>query len=206
METADGVRDFFPGWIARYSAMRSWDDHFSAQILSCVPDVAIELLSGEFLGDVPKSKQILGRLKISSNDAHLLDVMLANADLAVFIPDVFENCFDTFPVTELKKCIQSSAIDQSRLLSTLSKTSNPLHREVHVALIQRICNSVLSLDQVRNISEMLKEHTRHDVVLILSEVTCEDRDKWMWIIREIERARGERLISEVGEFLELVST
>jgi hypothetical protein len=115
------------------------------------------------------------------------------------IPGAFASAFDTFPVAALHRCIESPDIDQSILLFRLGATSNPLHRSVHAELIQRVLAAPVDLHRYRYVANMLRGHTAEDTDSLLRNAEGVGGDGWLWLVREVEAARGERLINEAGE-------
>ena len=150
----DGEAVSFSRWIARHSALYRWEDHFTAEMLSLSPDLAVEVVLTHLKGDVDKGAAVLRALKdVRSYNAELLDYMLAVPRLAELIPGVFASAFDTFPVAALHRCIASPDIDQNILLFRLGSTSNPLHRSVHAELIQRVLAGPVDLHSDRYVAQ-----------------------------------------------------
>jgi nucleoside phosphorylase len=201
VRSATDEPESFPRWIARYSALARWDNHFTPQMLARLPDLAIEIVLNHIKSDLEKSTAVLEALKdLKSYDADLLDYMLSVPKLAKLIPGVFADAFDTFPVEQLDRCITSSDIDQEALLFRLASTSNPLHRPVHAKLISRVLDAPMNLHHARYVASMLRGHTSEDTILLLSNAHGMGGDNWLWLVREVEAARRERLINEDGEF------
>jgi nucleoside phosphorylase len=189
----------FSRWIARHSALYRWEDHFTPEMLSLSPDLAVEVVLNHLKGDVEKSAAVLKALKnVRSYNADLLDHMLAVPKLAELIPGVFAGALDTFPVAALHRCIASPDIDQNILLFRLGATSNPLHRSVHAALIQRVLTGPVDLHCYRYVANMLRGHTA-EVTDLLRNAVGVGGNGWLWLVREVEVARGERLTNEAGE-------
>jgi nucleoside phosphorylase len=190
----------FSQWIARHSALYRWEDHFTPEMLSLTPDLAIEVVLNHLKGDLDKSAAVLNALKhVRSYSADLLDYMLAVLKLAKLIPDVFAGAFDTFPVAALHRCIASPDIDQNILLFRLGATSNPVHRSVHAELIQRVLAGPIELHGARYVANMLRGHTAEDADSLLRNAEGVGGDSWLWLVREVEVARGQCLINERGE-------
>jgi hypothetical protein len=190
----------FSQWIARHSALYRWEDHFTPEMLSPSPDLAVEVVLNHLKDDVEKSVAVLKALKdVRSYNADLLDYMLAVPKLAELIPGVFASAFDTFPVAALHRCMASPDIDQNILLFRLGATSNPVHRLVHADLIQRVLTGPVDLHHDRYVANMLRGHTAEDLDSLLRNAEGVGGDGWLWLVREVEAARGERLINEAGE-------
>lgn len=190
----------FPQWIARHRALYGWEDYFTPEMLSLSPDLAVEIVLTHFKGDIEKCRAVLKALKdVRSYNADLLDYMLAVPKLAELIPGVFANSFDTFPVAALHRCIASPDIDQNILLFRLASTSNPVHGSVHAELIQRVLTGPVDLHRDRYVANMLRGHTAEDLDSLLRNAEGVGGDGWLWLVREVEAALGERLINEAGE-------
>jgi hypothetical protein len=189
----------FEQWLVLHYAVKHWHEHFTPMILATWPDLAVEAVLQQLQSDLPKELAVLSALKnVQAYDAQLLDRMLADAKLAAVIPDVFGNCFDTFPTDALQRCVDSTDIKQDALLFPLSTTRNSLHRSVHLALIQRVLGEPINLHHYRYVANMLIAHTRHDVIADLKRTLSTPDDKAILLVREVEAARGERLIDESG--------
>jgi hypothetical protein len=193
----------FPRWIASHCAHSRWEGHFTPQMLSLSPDLAVDILLNHLRDDVEKAAEVLEALAlkgVKSYDADLLDYMLAVPRLAKLIPNLFQSAFDTFPAAALHRCLASPDVDQNFLMFRLSATSNPLHRSVHAELIHRVLAGPIDLHQARYIAHMLRGHTDEDANSLLRNAGGLGGDSWLWLVREVEVARGQRLINEQGEF------
>lgn len=189
----------FPQWIARYCATNRWEDHFTPQMLASLPDLAVEIVLSQLKHDIPKSTAVLGALrKATTYRQDLLDYMFSASELTKLIPSVFADAFNTFPVLQLLRCLDSSDIDQGALLFRLGSTSNPLHRSAHAELIKRVLSASVNLHDFRSVAAMLRGHTTDEVVSLLQTAPANGGDSWLWLVREIEEARRERLINEDG--------
>jgi hypothetical protein len=202
MKLPDGSSIAFPHWITLSSALQRWEDHFTPAMLSSFPDLAIEFVLKQFCGDDEKAFKMLDAIKgVKSYDAELVDRMLGSARLAGLIPKVFADCFDTFPAAAVHRCVASQYINQATLFFRLSSSSNPLHHSVHKELMQKVLEGPPDLHECGYVANMVRGHTRHDVLGLLGSSGHTGKDSWIWLVRKIERARGERLINESGELL-----
>lgn len=192
----------FPNWIARHSAVKNWHADFTPAMLASLPDLAVDLVVDQFRADDEKSFEILSALKgVRLYRSDLLDRMMAAPKLTPLIPEVFADSFDLVPPDALHRMLASSDIDEEKLLFRLSTSSNPSHGTIHAELIKRILGRKMSIDHYRYLANMLKAHTRHDVVEILAKTTRAGEDNSIWFIREVELAREERLVNEDGGLL-----
>jgi hypothetical protein len=125
---------------------------------------------------------------------------LASEQLASLVPEVFQNCFDTFPAPALRRCLDSPHIKQNILLWRLGASSNPLQRPAHVELINRILSDPINLHHYGYIAGMLRSYTHYELITLLKETVSPGESSAMWFVRSVEAARGERLIAETGKF------
>jgi nucleoside phosphorylase len=191
----------FERWIADISARSRWEDHFTPEMLASSPDLAISFVLGEFRNDPRRAAAVLTALSgVKSFSKPLFDHMLASPALAKLIPSVFAGAFDTFPAADLQQCLDAPEIDQDVLFFRLGASSNPLHGSVHAALIGRILAEPIDLHKARYVANMLRGHTDEDVRSILAKVPSVGGGGWLWLVREVEVARGQRLITESGAF------
>jgi hypothetical protein len=86
------------------------------------------------------------------------------------------------------------------LLVRLAGGSNPLHLPVHGQLIRRIVQQPINLQSYKLLASALKSHTRHDVIELLRSTLTLSEDNSVWLVRDVELARGERLIDEAAHF------
>lgn len=189
----------FPQWIGARSALQRWENHFTPRLLATSPDFAVEFVLEHLREDESKAAAVLGELRgLSKYSDVLLDHMLAFPSLAALVPSVFAEYFDNFPVASLQRCLACPHVNQEELLYRLGASSNPLHRPVHAELIHTALGRPLNLHHFKYIANMLRGYPRHDALAILEAAPRLDEDKWLWLAREVETARGERLLNEVG--------
>jgi len=197
VKTADGVEHPFSDWVVRQSMKNQWENHFTTEILSLSPELAIDYVVHHL--DDEHAAAVLKSLKgTATYSAPLLDRMLKVPALATLIPQVFAEGFDLFPVKALQRCIRSGDIDQDSLLHRLAATANPMHRVVHQELLARVLENPLNLHQLRYVADMLRAYSREEVHLIIDAAPSRHEDCWFWFVRSVEAARGERLINEDG--------
>jgi pimeloyl-ACP methyl ester carboxylesterase len=185
---------------------KAWDEHYSPRILAKFPDLAIESVLDRFSDDESRQEEILTVFKVRAYHDDLFNAMLARPRLAKLIPDVFGECFETFPEVSVMKAIQCESIDQIALCYRLSKSSNPLHRCAHSKLIVRALQGTTDVAGYRQVANCLRSHPRYDLINLLRETIFRSKlnawdDKVMWFIREVECVRSELLITEAGEFI-----
>ncbi len=198
VKTADGIEQPFPEWITLQSAMNRWEEHFTPEMLALSPVLAADYVV-RHLADDERAAAVLKAFRGSAAyNAPLLDRMLATPALAKLIPDVFADSFDVFPVEAVQRCLASGAIDQSMLLSRLAAAANPMHRAVHEELITRVLDHSPNLHHLRYVASMLKAYSCKEVMDVLDSAPYVREDCWLWFVRSVEAARGERLIDEHG--------
>ena len=191
----------FDHWIVRRCALQRWDEHFVPRMLSGLPELAIDLVLGAFRIDDDKALKVLNMLKdVKCYHAELLEWMLSRPKLTPLVPAVFAACFDTFPVEALQRCTTATHIDQNILLLRLAASGNPLHLSVHAQLIRRLQQQPINLYNYRFLASALNAHTRYDVIELLKKSVMLNTDNAIWFVREVETARGERLIDETAHF------
>jgi hypothetical protein len=167
-------------------------------MLSKLPDLAIEFVLGPYSAADDKAEKVLRMIGkgVKSHHPELLERMLSSPTLAPLVPHVFATCFDTFPVEALQRCVDSMHIDQEILLLRLAASSNPLHMSVHRSLIQQTLRRPINLLLYRQLASVLRAHTRHDAIELLKTTLALGEDNAIWFAREVENARGERLLDE----------
>lgn len=197
VKTTDGIEHPFPDWIALHSVMSQWEDHFTPELLTLTPELAIEYVVHHL--DDNRAAAVLKSLRgVVAYSAPLLDRMLPVPALAVLIPQVFAESFDLFPIDALRRCIASGDIDQESLLYRLAATANPLHRALHEELLERALACSPKWHDLRHIADMLRAYSREEVLQIIDAVPYGREDCWFWFVRMVEATRGERLINEDG--------
>lgn len=197
VKTTDGIEHPFPDWIALHSVMSDWEEHFTPELLALTPELAIEYAVHHL--DDKRAAAVLTALKGgAAYSAPLLDRMLAAPALAALIPQVFAEGFELFPIDALRRCIESSDIDQESLLYRLAATMNPMHREVHEELLERVLACSPKWHVLQYVAGMLRAYSREEVLQIIDAVPHCREDCWLWFVRLVEGTRGERLINEDG--------
>ncbi|VVP18183.1 hypothetical protein PS896_03694 [Pseudomonas fluorescens] len=197
VKTTDGMEHTFPNWIALHSVMSPWEDHFTPELLALTPEVAIEYVL-HHLDDKRAAAVLIALKRVATYNAPLLDRMLAVPALAALIPEIFAESFEMFPTDALRRCIASGDIDQERLLSRLAATANPLHRDVHQNLLERVLDRSPEWHHLHYAGNMLRAYSREEVLQIIDALPNGRENCWFWLIRSVEEARGERLINEDG--------
>ncbi|MHA3027774.1 hypothetical protein [Chromohalobacter israelensis] len=197
VKTPDGVEHPFSEWVVRQSMKNSWEDHFTPELLSHSPELAIDYVVNRL--DDEYAEEVLKKLKVpASYSAPLLNRMLAVPALAALIPQVFSDSFDLFPVKALQRCIRSGDIDQESLLYRLAATANPMHCAVHEELLARVLECPTKLHHLRHVADMLRGYSREEVLHMVEAAPHGREDCWFWFVRSVEAARDERLINEDG--------
>ncbi len=198
IKTSNGIEYPFPEWAAVQSAISGWEDHFTPQMLALSPALAVDYVL-HHLTDQDRAAAVLNELKggITYN-AVLLEYMLKTPTLTKLIPSVFAGCFDTFPLDAILQCLSTSNIDQDMLLYRLAAAANPMHRGAHELLIARVLDGPPNIHNFNYVASMLKGYSRKEVMLLVEAVPQVREDNWLWFIRVLEAARGERLVNEDG--------
>jgi hypothetical protein len=191
----------YPAWVTAFSAAR-WDDHHTPRLFSTQPEMATEIVLNQFSTDDVRAEAVLKQVKgVRTYNAHLFNRMLSVSKLATLITDVFVDCLDTFPASDLIQLMHSGHVNQEMLLFRLSTASNPLQKPAHLALIKRALDENLNLHHYRYIAGMLRTYSRHDVQQLLMETTDLSDDRSIWLVREVEGVRKQRLINETLQWV-----
>jgi hypothetical protein len=186
----------YPVWVTAFSAAK-WEDHFTPQLLSKYPEMATEIVLNQFGADDAKAEAVLRQVKgIRSYNASLFQRMIGAPKLAALIPEVFIECLDTFPESDLIKLAHSEHVNKNMLLWRLSAARNPSHKPVHVELIKWVLSEDINLHHCRYIASMLRSYSRHEVLQLLMETTTPSDDRSIWLVREVESVRKQRLLNE----------
>ena len=202
MATAEGTMPY-PVWIAANSAAAKWENHFTPMVLSTQPELATEVVLNRYGGDDEKAEAILSHVKgIRFYNASLFQRMIGTPKMAALIPQVFIECLDTFPASALLRLIRSEHVNQDMLLFRLSATSNPMHRPVHAELIKRVVSQDANLHHCRYLGAMLISYSRHEALQLLMETTSPGEDCSIWLVREVETARKQRLLDEGQQWIQ----
>ncbi len=192
----------YPTWAAALSAA-CWEDHFTPHLLSQHPEIATEIVLNQLLADDMKTEAVLRQIKgIRTYNTSLFHRMIDAPKLAALIPEVFNDCLDTFPVSDLILLMHSEHINQDILLFRLSATSNPLQKPAHTELIKRALSEDTNLHHCRYLGKMLRGYSRHDVLQLLMETTDLNDDRSIWLVREVESVRKQRLINEALQWIQ----
>jgi hypothetical protein len=183
-----------------------WDEHTTPSILARCPAVAIIAVIHKFSDNNINQQLILLRLKVSEFHDELFNVMLAKSSMARLIPDVFSDCFESFPESAVMAAMRCPGIDQDKLSYSLSHSSNPLHRRAHVELIIRELHKSNPTCNYKKVANLLISHPKHDLINLLKEaffaagVDTKDESA-LCLIRQVEEVKGELLITEAGVFI-----
>jgi len=196
----------FEVWFAR-QFVDNWENHFSAQVLKLVPEVAIEAVLQAFVDDDEKAVQILeGVGNLQQFDQRLLDRMMASAALMPLIPTVFGNVINELPPEQLLIFAKSGALETDRLLHGLRSASDPSFSETHLELLNVVVSSPLNLHNVRYVANMFRNYATDVLLIHLEQFLSTPRkehlsDNLHWLLREIGEIRRELLVGEDGLLL-----
>lgn len=178
------------------------DKDFLARGFRYAPSLAVRIASGDSAVDDGTALKILEELEpLKQYEPALFSRMISSETLAKRLPALFSEVFDMMPVDDLRRLVTSPNFKLDELLWRLSKASNPLHKSIHVELMERVLTAAPNLHHYRYIGDMLRSYSRDEVRDILRPVAKRDQDSARWLIRQVEVARRERLIDEAGEIL-----
>lgn len=128
--------------------------------------------------------------------------MIASETLARQVPALFSEVFDMMPAEDLRRLVTYTYLSLDDFLWRLSKASNPLHKDIHVALMERVLSDPPNLHHCRYIGDMLRSYSWDEVREILRPLANRDGDPVHWLVRQIELVRRERLMNEAGQLLD----
>jgi hypothetical protein len=179
------------------------DKDFLSRGFKYDPALAVKIVSATAAVDDDTASKIMGDLEpLKQHEPALFSRMISSETLAKQIPALFSEVFDMMSVDDLRRLVTSSYFNLDILLWRLSKASNPLHKNVHVELMERVLTDPPNLHHYRYIGDMLRSYSRDEVRAILRPVASRDQDSARWLIRQVEVARRERLIDEAGELID----
>jgi hypothetical protein len=145
----------------------------------------------------------LKRVKgVRSYDARLFQRMIRTPKLAALIVEMFAECLDTFPAPALLQLISSEHVNYDMLIFRLSTASNIMHRPAHAELIKREVSRDTNLHHCRYLGNMLRSYNRHEAMQLLKETTSPSEDRSIWLVREVETARKQRLLDESQQWIQ----
>lgn len=200
--TAQGVMPY-PRWIVTNSAAAVWENYFTAEMLASQPELAIDFVINRLDEDDARAEDVLKHVKgVRSYNAKLFQRMIGTPKLAALIVGVFAECLDSFPAPALLQLMSSEHVDYEMLIFRLSATSNIMHRPVHAELIKREVSRDTNLHHCRYLGNMLRSYNRYQAVQLLKETTSPTEDRSIWLVREVETARKQRLLDECQQWIQ----
>lgn len=192
----------FAEWILSLRLPQDRNDHLFRQTLAAERDLAVKLVLGPLRSDKGAVMEIMSQIEpLTAYDAELYDLLVANPELAALVLKVFSGAFDTFPEASLLRAVTASGIGFDALLRALATASSPSHLGLHKALIEKLLNEPLDLFKYREMAKILRAHPTAELLVLLKNVIRAMTANEIWLIREIEAARGELLINEQGVWL-----
>lgn len=179
------------------------DKDFVSRGFRYAPALAVNMVSVGAAVDDDTVLKILSDLEpLEQYEPALFSRMISSETLAKQIPALFSEVFDVMPVDDLRRLVTSPHFNLDVLLWRLSKASNPVHKSVHIELMERVLAAPTNLHHCRYIGDMLRSYSRDEVRDILRPVAARDEESARWLIRQVELVRRERLIDEAGELLD----
>lgn len=192
----------FAQWILSLRMPQDRNDRSYRRALAAEQELAIKLLLGPLRGDEDAVKEIVTQMKpLSAYNAELYGLLIANPKLAALALKVFSGAFDAFPETALLRAVTAPGIAFDALLRALATASSPSHLGLHRTLIERLLSEPLDPFKYRDMAQIVRVHPAAEVLALLKGVICGMRANEIWLVREIEAARGELLINERGDWL-----
>jgi len=126
---------------------------------------------------------------------------LFQTNRADLIPNLFAGCLDAFPEQVLFRLLDHESVDFGTLLGCMAARSAPTHFALHRALIERVRPRPLDMREYRHLAQILRTHSRDRLRQLLQVTIDPQNDRDMWLIREVEKWRGQLVIDESGRWL-----
>jgi hypothetical protein len=200
--TAQGTMSY-PRWIVSNIATAAWENHFTARMLASQPDLAIDFVTNYLQEDDVKAQEVLAHVRgVQSYNSKLFQRMIRTPKLAALIVEMFAECLDSFPASALLQLISSEYVKYEMLIFRLSTTSNIMHRPAHAELIKIELSRDTNLHHCRYLGNMLRSYNRHEALQLLKETTSPSEDRSIWLVREVETARKQRLLDECQRWIQ----
>jgi hypothetical protein len=190
-------------WLLTQRLSRDGNDYMFRRALAAQPNLVIRLMVDNYWGDDSVSKQILTQLvdtRISYQSA-LYERLIGSEVLASLIPKLFARSFDTVPDAALQRALDAPGVNFNELVRSMAASSSVTHIAVHRMIVRRVLATTVDLFVYRELAKMLRVHARESVLEILKNAIPEMTGDALWLVREIETARGELLVNEQGTWL-----
>jgi hypothetical protein len=193
----------FPDFALLSNLAAKSDKDFLSRGFRYAPALAVHIVSASAVADDGTALKILSELQpLERFEPALFSRMIASETLARQVPALFSEVFDMMPAEDLRRLVTSTYLSLDDFLWRLSKASNPLHKDIHVALMERVLSDPPNLHHYRYIGDMLRSYSRDEVREILRPLANRDGDPVHWLVRQIELVRRERLMNEAGQLLD----
>lgn len=192
----------FSEWILTARLPHEKRDRFFQEALAQEPRLVIRAIMHDLREEPEQAASLLGHVKALPYDPDLFAHLVATPELAGFIPKLFAGTIDTIPETALLQAIATSGDKFDELTRALAASSTTAHRNLHAEVVRRALSEDLNLFRFRSIAAMLRPHPRAMLLDFLKSRVSPGVEKDMWLVREIEIARGELLIDETGAWLD----
>jgi hypothetical protein len=192
----------FPDWALKTASRGDDDKALLSRGFRYAPDVAVRVVLSDLTTDDNVAKQVLEAVQpLERHDPALFSRMIGSSVLAPLMPNLFSEVFDAMSGEEIRQLVSSPYIKFETLIWRLSKDTNPLHKQVHTELIERVMNEPLNLHHYRNVGDMLRGYSRDELREMVRPIVARGDENAHWLLRQIEYVRRERLINEAGELL-----
>jgi hypothetical protein len=109
--------------------------------------------------------------------------------------------FDTVPDAALQRALDAPGVNFNELVRSMAASSSVTHIAVHRLIVRRVLETTVDLFVYRKLGKMLRVHARESVLEILKNAIPEMTGDALWLVREIEAARGELIVNEQGTWL-----
>jgi len=192
-----------PEWLLTRRLSQDGSDHMFQRALAAQPNLVIRLMVDHYWRDDSVSKQILEHMvnpRISYQSA-FYERLVGSEILAGLIPKLFAQSLDTVPDAALRRALDAPGINFQELVRSIAASSSVTHITTHWEVIRRALAATVDLFTYRELAKVLRVHSRESVLEILKNAIPEMTSDALWLVREIEAARGELLVNEQGTWL-----
>lgn len=170
--------------------------------LAKIRDVAVPALLALFDNDKDAyAKLIVTCGSLDRYNEKLVQHLLSEATGPKVICEQFSSSLDTFPETVLLDLLDAKGLDLRTYVGALASSSTPIHRTLHAKIIRKTLDGPFNEWLFRDVARILSVHPRSALLKLLKEHITPTAASDLWLVREIERASGQLLIRENGDWL-----
>jgi len=202
VRSTDGRDLGFIEWLLSLWLPRNINDPILESMLPQIRDVAVPALLACFDSNKDAAAKLIVRCGgLDRYNEKLVQHLLLEATGPKVICERFSSILDTFPEPVLLRLLDADVLDFQIFVRALASSSSPIHRTLHAKLIHRTLEAPFNEWMYRYVARILSVHPRGSLLGLLKEHLTPTVAGDLWFIREIERASGQLLIKENGEWL-----